>query len=185
MLLPVSTVPVTVDVRQLVRDDQPGPRQPLPIVPHNSRHFRPPLSSHTSGLCKKPICRLIARQLCCSDVLYWPAPRACTLYSTNSPHCRRFGPTMFSGHGSPAFPRIHAYRFPVSFSFFRTLPGRAGAVGLAPVRPPADVDVPFSNPPAPQEEQELLDYHPWDRRMFKSWTSGMGETQPHSLVMTQ
>merc|ERR1719169_170157 len=35
-----------------------------------------------------------------------------------------------------------------------------------------------------QEEQELLLYHPWDRRMYTAGVSGMGETMPYGGVTT-
>eukprot|EP00929_Paragymnodinium_shiwhaense_P035598 TRINITY_DN1918_c0_g2_i1.p1 TRINITY_DN1918_c0_g2~~TRINITY_DN1918_c0_g2_i1.p1 ORF type:complete len:178 (+),score=49.47 TRINITY_DN1918_c0_g2_i1:76-609(+) len=31
-----------------------------------------------------------------------------------------------------------------------------------------------------QEEQELLQYHPWDRRLYSGPTTGFGESSPHS-----
>merc|ERR1719218_285383 len=31
-----------------------------------------------------------------------------------------------------------------------------------------------------QEEQELLNFHPWDRRLYSGGTTGFGETTPHS-----
>mmetsp|Transcript_37244 Transcript_37244/g.94605 ORF Transcript_37244/g.94605 Transcript_37244/m.94605 type:complete len:178 (-) Transcript_37244:74-607(-) len=31
-----------------------------------------------------------------------------------------------------------------------------------------------------QEEQELLNFHPWDRRLYSGPTTGFGETTPHS-----
>mmetsp|Transcript_75531 Transcript_75531/g.198024 ORF Transcript_75531/g.198024 Transcript_75531/m.198024 type:complete len:180 (+) Transcript_75531:126-665(+) len=31
-----------------------------------------------------------------------------------------------------------------------------------------------------QEEQELLRFHPWDRRLYSGMTTGFGETTPHS-----
>merc|ERR1712093_397342 len=33
-----------------------------------------------------------------------------------------------------------------------------------------------------QEEQELLLFHPWDRRLYSAGVSGFGETQPYSGV---
>merc|ERR1719174_3574142 len=32
----------------------------------------------------------------------------------------------------------------------------------------------------PEEEQELLAFHPWDRRLYSGGTTGFGETTPHS-----
>merc|ERR1711874_142362 len=32
-----------------------------------------------------------------------------------------------------------------------------------------------------QEEQELLNFHPWDRRLYSGPTTGFGETTPHSV----
>eukprot|EP00930_Biecheleria_cincta_P037570 TRINITY_DN2580_c0_g1_i1.p1 TRINITY_DN2580_c0_g1~~TRINITY_DN2580_c0_g1_i1.p1 ORF type:complete len:178 (-),score=41.63 TRINITY_DN2580_c0_g1_i1:120-653(-) len=34
-----------------------------------------------------------------------------------------------------------------------------------------------------QEEQELLQFHPWDRRLFSGGTTGLGESTPHSAFM--
>ncbi|CAE8584641.1 unnamed protein product, partial [Polarella glacialis] len=34
-----------------------------------------------------------------------------------------------------------------------------------------------------QEEQELLQFHPWDRRLFSGPTTGLGETTPNSAFM--
>lgn len=35
-----------------------------------------------------------------------------------------------------------------------------------------------------QEEQELLDYHPFDRRLYTGSVSGFGETLPNSTLTT-
>ncbi|CAL1143435.1 unnamed protein product [Cladocopium goreaui] len=35
-----------------------------------------------------------------------------------------------------------------------------------------------------QEEQELLQFHPWDRRLFSGHTTGLGESTPYSTFMT-
>ncbi|EEQ98967.1 ubiquinol-cytochrome C reductase complex 14kD subunit, putative [Perkinsus marinus ATCC 50983] len=35
-----------------------------------------------------------------------------------------------------------------------------------------------------QEEQELLAYHPWDRRLYTAGVSGFGETSMHSTFLT-
>lgn len=35
-----------------------------------------------------------------------------------------------------------------------------------------------------QEEQELCDYHQWDRRLYIGGLSGMGETMPYSQFFT-
>eukprot|EP00931_Biecheleriopsis_adriatica_P054883 TRINITY_DN3233_c0_g2_i1.p1 TRINITY_DN3233_c0_g2~~TRINITY_DN3233_c0_g2_i1.p1 ORF type:complete len:178 (-),score=37.14 TRINITY_DN3233_c0_g2_i1:126-659(-) len=34
-----------------------------------------------------------------------------------------------------------------------------------------------------QEEQELLQFHPWDRRLFSGGVTGLGETTPNSAFM--
>mmetsp|Transcript_17044 Transcript_17044/g.40298 ORF Transcript_17044/g.40298 Transcript_17044/m.40298 type:complete len:178 (+) Transcript_17044:92-625(+) len=34
-----------------------------------------------------------------------------------------------------------------------------------------------------QEEQELLQFHPWDRRLYSGGVTGLGETTPHSAFM--
>ena len=33
-----------------------------------------------------------------------------------------------------------------------------------------------------QEEQELLQFHPWDRRLYSGGTTGLGESSPHSCM---
>eukprot|EP00913_Durusdinium_trenchii_P034333 g32123.t1 len=35
-----------------------------------------------------------------------------------------------------------------------------------------------------QEEQELLQFHPWDRRLFSGYNTGLGESTPYSTFMT-
>eukprot|EP00437_Effrenium_voratum_P021365 CAMPEP_0181445340 /NCGR_PEP_ID=MMETSP1110-20121109/25537_1 /TAXON_ID=174948 /ORGANISM="Symbiodinium sp., Strain CCMP421" /LENGTH=177 /DNA_ID=CAMNT_0023569381 /DNA_START=59 /DNA_END=592 /DNA_ORIENTATION=- len=35
-----------------------------------------------------------------------------------------------------------------------------------------------------QEEQELLQFHPWDRRLFAGYNTGLGESTPYSTFMT-